>query len=99
MKQSSGPGSGAQVEERRKELAFWLHGLSREAIAEALADFERDVRADAMEQAARIAEEHTEHMDFTNPQDHHEPPFRCSIATAIRAALRRGGAEPPQGKP
>lgn len=64
---------------RRMRLAQNRGNVS--ALSLAFAAFEQEV----MEQCARVAEEHQEHMDFTNPQDHTEPPFRCNVAQAIRA--------------
>ena len=45
-------------------------------------------RREGLEQAARCAEEHEDHVDFTHPQSHLEPPYRCNVAEAIRALAK-----------
>lgn len=42
------------------------------------------------ERAARIAEEHQNHIDIGSEQDHIEAPFRCCVAAAIRDGGRDG---------
>jgi hypothetical protein len=70
-----------------EEAAGWMRQLidafhDQEGAYAVLARY----RDDVLEEAARAAEEHTEHMDFgAQPQDHHEAPYRCNVAEAIRA--------------
>ena len=117
MKQSSGPGSGAQVEERLIEKARQAHprpthlrqceierecccGTDEEVekLALWLADFERDVRADAMEQAARLVETMAAEPERRRNFVAYGVMATLMLTRDLAAALRRGGAEPPQGE-
>ncbi len=43
-------------------------------------------RDTVLEEAAQAAEEHLDHVDMgSQPQDHHEAPYRCNVAETIRA--------------
>lgn len=66
----------------REERLSVHQNASRLAVM--LARHEADVRADEREKCAQEVEGHLEHLDFSNPQDHQEPPYRCNIAAALR---------------
>ena len=53
----------------------------------------RSVEQETIERCATVAEEHLDHVDLEKaPEDwqqHHEYPFRCNVAEAIRALGRK----------
>ena len=71
------------LDQYAREIAeYW--GLDQ--IDKGVWDILQRLRDEVLEEAAKACEEHTEHMDFGGqPQDHHEPPFRCNVAEAVRA--------------
>ena len=79
----------AKAHELAHEVAYGGPFIIEPTILAAL----RSVEQETIERCATVAEEHLDHVDLEKaPEDwqqHHEYPFKCNVAEAIRALGRK----------